>query len=47
MLARPPYIILIPIPERIDEALAELIGDITFSREERERAEKQLSEESS
>ena len=43
MLARPPYIILIPIPERIDEALAELIGDITFSREERERAEKQLS----
>ena len=47
LLARPPYIILIPIPERIDEALAELIGDITFSREERERAEKQLSEETS
>jgi len=42
LLARPPHIILIPIPERIDEALAELIGDITYSREERKRAEEQL-----
>ncbi|MBC7131361.1 AbrB/MazE/SpoVT family DNA-binding domain-containing protein, partial [Candidatus Bathyarchaeota archaeon] len=39
LLARPPYIVLIPIPDRVDEALAELIGDITFSREERKRAE--------
>ncbi|MGC8849176.1 MAG: AbrB/MazE/SpoVT family DNA-binding domain-containing protein [Candidatus Bathyarchaeia archaeon] len=47
LLARPPYIVLIPIPDRIDEALAELFGDITFTREERERAEKQLLKESS
>ncbi|MEM3551281.1 MAG: AbrB/MazE/SpoVT family DNA-binding domain-containing protein [Candidatus Bathyarchaeia archaeon] len=45
LLARPPYIVLIPIPERVDEALAELLGDITFSREEREKAEKQLLKE--
>ena len=45
LLAKPPYIILIPIPDRIDEALTKLIGDITFSRQERERAEKQLSKE--
>ena len=42
LLARSPYVILIPIPERIDEALAELIGDITYNREERKRAEEQL-----
>jgi bifunctional DNA-binding transcriptional regulator/antitoxin component of YhaV-PrlF toxin-antitoxin module len=45
--ARPPYIVLIPIPENVDEALAELLGDITFSREERERAEEQLLKEAS
>jgi len=45
LLARFPYVILIPIPERIDEALAELIGDITYSREERRRAEEQLLKE--
>jgi len=47
LLARPPYIVLIPIPDRVDEALAELIGDITFSREERKRAEEQLLKEAS
>ncbi len=45
LLARPPYIVLIPIPDKVDEALAELIGDITFSREERKRAEEQLLKE--
>ena len=45
LLARHPYMILIPIPEKVDEALAELIGDITYSREERKRAEEQLSKE--
>jgi len=45
LLARSPYVILIPIPERIDEALAELIGDITYSREERKRAEEKLLRE--
>ncbi|MGB9854690.1 MAG: AbrB/MazE/SpoVT family DNA-binding domain-containing protein [Candidatus Bathyarchaeales archaeon] len=45
LLARPPYIVLIPIPDKIDEALAELIGDITFSREERKRAEEQILKE--
>ncbi|MEM2912319.1 MAG: AbrB/MazE/SpoVT family DNA-binding domain-containing protein [Candidatus Bathyarchaeia archaeon] len=45
LLARPPYIVLIPIPDRVDEALAELIGDITFSRDERKRAEEQLLKE--
>lgn len=45
LLARFPYVIIIPIPERIDEALAELIGDVTYSREERKRAEEQLLEE--
>jgi bifunctional DNA-binding transcriptional regulator/antitoxin component of YhaV-PrlF toxin-antitoxin module len=44
LLARPPYIVLIPIPENVDEALAGLLGDITFGREERERAEGQLFE---
>lgn len=47
LLARPPYIILIPIPDNIDEALAELVGDITFSREERKRAEEHLLGETS
>jgi bifunctional DNA-binding transcriptional regulator/antitoxin component of YhaV-PrlF toxin-antitoxin module len=47
LLARPPYIVLIPIPEGVDEALAGLLGDITFSREERERAEEQLLKEAS
>ena len=45
LLARFPYVILIPIPERVDEALAKLIGDITYSREERRRAEEQLLKE--
>ncbi|MDH5753679.1 MAG: hypothetical protein OEY95_00500 [Candidatus Bathyarchaeota archaeon] len=45
LLARFPHIILIPIPEKIDEALAELLGDITYSREERKRAEEQLLKE--
>jgi len=45
LLARFPYVILIPIPERIDEALAKLIGDITYSREERKQAEEQLLRE--
>ena len=45
LLARFPYVILIPIPEKIDEALAELIGDITYSREERRRAEEQFLKE--
>lgn len=45
LLARPPYIVLIPIPDDVDEALSELIGDIVYSREERERAEKQLLKE--
>jgi len=45
LLARFPYMILIPIPESVDEALAELIGDIKFSREERRRAEEQLLKE--
>jgi len=42
LLARFPYVILIPIPERVDEALAKLIGDIAYGREERKRAEEQL-----
>ena len=45
LLARFPYVILIPIPEKIDEALAELLGDITYSREERKLAEEQLLKE--
>ena len=45
LLARFPYVILIPIPERVDEALAKLIGDITYSREERKRAEENLLKE--
>jgi len=45
LLARFPYMILIPIPESVDEALAELIGDIKFSREERRRAEEQFLRE--
>ena len=45
LLARPPYIMLIPIPDNIDEALAENLGDITYSREERRRAEAQLLKE--
>ncbi len=45
LLARFPYVILIPIPESVDEALADLIGDITYSREERRRAEEQLLRE--
>lgn len=45
LLARPPYIVLIPIPDDVDEALSELIGDITYSREERKKAEKQLLKE--
>jgi len=45
LLARFPYMILIPIPEKVDEALAELIGDITYSREERKRAEEHFLEE--
>ncbi|MEM2110733.1 MAG: hypothetical protein QXX08_02520 [Candidatus Bathyarchaeia archaeon] len=47
LMARPPYIVLIPIPEKVDDALAELIGDITFSSEERKRAEEQLLKEAS
>jgi bifunctional DNA-binding transcriptional regulator/antitoxin component of YhaV-PrlF toxin-antitoxin module len=47
LLARPPYIVLIPIPDRVDEVLAGLIGDITFSREERRRAEEHLLKEAS
>jgi len=45
LLARFPYVILIPIPDGVDEALAKLVGDITYSREERKRAEEQLLEE--
>jgi len=45
LLARFPYVILIPIPENVDEALAKLIGDIAYSREERKRAEEQLLKE--
>lgn len=45
LLARPPYIVLIPIPDDVDEALAEILGDIAYSREERKRAEEQLSKE--
>jgi bifunctional DNA-binding transcriptional regulator/antitoxin component of YhaV-PrlF toxin-antitoxin module len=45
LLARPPYIVLIPIPDDVDEALAEILGDIACSREERKRAEEQLSKE--
>lgn len=45
LLARYPYLILIPIPEKLDDALAKLIGDITYSREERKRAEEQLLKE--
>ncbi|MEM2849394.1 MAG: hypothetical protein QXI36_03865 [Candidatus Bathyarchaeia archaeon] len=45
LLARPPYIVLIPIPDDVDKALSELIGDIIYSREEREKAEKQLLKE--
>ncbi len=45
LLARSPYLILIPVPERVDEALARLIGDITYGREERRRGEEQLLKE--
>jgi len=45
LLARFPYVILIPIPENVDEALAKLIGDIAYGREERKRAEEQLLKE--
>jgi len=45
LLTRFPYVILIPIPESVDESLAELIGDIAYSREERKRAEKHLLKE--
>jgi bifunctional DNA-binding transcriptional regulator/antitoxin component of YhaV-PrlF toxin-antitoxin module len=45
LLARPPYIVLIPIPDNIDDALAENLGGITYSREERKRAEEQLLKE--
>jgi bifunctional DNA-binding transcriptional regulator/antitoxin component of YhaV-PrlF toxin-antitoxin module len=45
LLARPPYIVLIPIPDDVDEALAEILGDIAYSGEERKRAEEQLSKE--
>lgn len=45
LLARFPYMILIPIPEKVDEALAELIGDIKYSRTERRRAEEQFLKE--
>jgi len=45
LLARFPYMILIPIPESVDEALAELIGDIKYTREERKRAEEQFLKE--
>jgi hypothetical protein len=45
LLARPPYIVLIPIPGSVDEALSELIGDIIYTREERKRAEEQLLKE--
>jgi bifunctional DNA-binding transcriptional regulator/antitoxin component of YhaV-PrlF toxin-antitoxin module len=47
LLARPPYIVLIPIPDDVDEALAEILGDIAYSREERKRAEEQLLKEAS
>jgi len=45
LLARFPYVILIPIPENVDDSLAELIGDITYSREERKKAEEHLLKE--
>jgi len=32
-------VILIPIPENVDEALAKLIGDVAYGREEGRRAE--------
>ena len=47
LLARPPYIVLIPIPDNVDEALAEILGDIAYSREERKIAEEQLLKEAS
>jgi hypothetical protein len=47
LLARPPYIVLIPIPDNVDEALAEILGDIAYSREERKRAEEQLLKKAS
>jgi hypothetical protein len=36
---------LIPIPEDVDEALAEILGNIAYSREERKRAEEQIQKE--
>lgn len=45
LLSRYPHVILIPIPEDVDEALAKIIGDIAYSREERKRAEEQLLKE--
>jgi bifunctional DNA-binding transcriptional regulator/antitoxin component of YhaV-PrlF toxin-antitoxin module len=47
LLARPPYIVLIPIPDNVDDALAEILADITYGREERKRAEEQLLKEAS
>jgi len=43
--ARPPYIVLIPIPDDVDAALAEILGDITYTKKERKRTEEQLSKE--
>jgi len=45
LMTRYPHVILIPIPEDIDEALAKIIGDITYDREERKRAGEQLLKE--
>jgi bifunctional DNA-binding transcriptional regulator/antitoxin component of YhaV-PrlF toxin-antitoxin module len=45
LMARPPYIVLIPIPDDVDAALAEILGDITYTRKERKRTEEQLSKE--
>jgi len=45
LIARPPYMLLIPIPENVEEALADLIGDISYSRDERRKAERQLLKE--
>jgi hypothetical protein len=36
---------LIPIPEDVDEALAGILGNIAYSREERKRAEEQIQKE--
>ena len=47
LLARTPHIVLIPIPDNVDEALAEILGDIAYSKGERKRANERLLKETS